>query len=271
MAKNAKRKASAPPMGYNARKKKSKHRPLTQKEKRLILIGIGVLVLAAILFAIFYDDGSLPMRGEDVVTEGAQQMLSYAIDPETGERAAEPSESEVAVLNTNWLITNFGSSSKPKYYKLAEISVPDGFYRRQDTNKSNQETDFWFYPEDESTGTVNFVYFSGSTEKYHEIPNDTSAMVSAYNESCEVSEVFNGPIGGKDAYYYYYSASNTNQETGVVEYSQSFNCYFQGPRDSTIVMLLTVSGDSEDIYLSEEELLAQAEIFAACIHLDEEA
>ena len=91
MAKKAKRKASAPPMGYNARKKMNKHRPLTQKEKRLILIGIGVLVLAAILFAIFYDDGSLPMRGEDVVTEGAQQMLSYAVDPETGERAAEPS------------------------------------------------------------------------------------------------------------------------------------------------------------------------------------
>ena len=90
MAKKAKRKASAPPMGYNARKKMNKHRPLTQKEKRLILIGIGVLVLAAILFAIFYDDGSLPMRGEDVVTEGAQQMLSYAVDSETGERAAEP-------------------------------------------------------------------------------------------------------------------------------------------------------------------------------------
>ena len=103
MAKKAKRKASAPPMGYNARKKMNKHRPLTQKEKRLILIGIGVLVLAAILFAIFYDDGSLPMRGEDVVTEGAQQMLSYAVDSETGERAAEPSESDVAVLNTNWV------------------------------------------------------------------------------------------------------------------------------------------------------------------------
>ena len=85
--KKAKRKASAPPMGYNARKKMNKHRPLTQKEKRLILIGIGVLVLAAILFAIFYDDGSLPMRGEDVVTEGAQQMLSYAVDSETGASA----------------------------------------------------------------------------------------------------------------------------------------------------------------------------------------
>ena len=41
MAKKAKRKASAPPMGYNARKKMNKRRPLTQKEKRLILIEIG--------------------------------------------------------------------------------------------------------------------------------------------------------------------------------------------------------------------------------------
>ena len=270
MAKKAKRKASAPPMGYNARKKMNKHRPLTQKEKRLILIGIGVLVLAAILFAIFYDDGSLPMRGEDVVTEGAQQMLSYAVDSETGERAAEPSESDVAVLNTNWLITDLGSSSKPKYYKLAEISLPDGFYRRQDTNKSDQETDFWFYPEDEAASSLDFVYFSGTNGRYDEVPTQTLSMITAYNETCDLSEVQNATFAGMDAYYYYYNASNTDQETGLVNYSQSFNCYFQGPRNTTIVMLLSVSGDSEEIYLPEEELLAQAELFASCIHLDEE-
>lgn len=56
----------------------------------------------------------------------------------------------------------------------------------------------------------------------------------------------------------------------MVNYSQSFNCYFRGPRNTTIVMLLSVSGDSEDVYLSEEVLLEQAEIFASCIHLDEE-
>ena len=168
------------------------------------------------------------------------------------------------------LITDLGSSSKPKYYKLAEISLPDGFYRRQDTNKSDQETDFWFYPEDEAASSLDFVYFSGTNGRYDEVPTQTSSMITAYNETCDLSEVQNATFAGMDAYYYYYNASNTDQETGVVNYSQSFNCYFQGPRNTTIVMLLSVSGDSEEIYLPEEELLAQAELFASCIHLDEE-
>lgn len=128
------------------------------------------------------------------------------------------------------------------------------------TNKSDQETDFWFYPEEDSTSPIGYVYFSGTNAKYDEVPTQTSSMITAYNETCELSEVQNGTFAGMDAYYYYYNASNTDQETGVVNYSQSFNCYFRGPRNTTIVMLLSVSGDSEDVYLSEEVLLEQAEI-----------
>ena len=54
---------------YAPKKKESK--PLTKEQKLGILIGVGVLVLTIVLFALLYDDGSLKVKNGEIV--GAQE------------------------------------------------------------------------------------------------------------------------------------------------------------------------------------------------------
>jgi len=270
MAKNNKRKASAPPQGFNARKKMNKRRKLTDKEKRLIYIGIGVIVIAAILFAIFYDDGSLPMKKSEVVTEGAGQLLGRAYDETTGTHAEEESESDVAVRNTDWLVVNLGTTNHPKYYKFGEVELPEGYFRSQQTNKKRQETDFWFYPEDPED-PISYIYVCGNDGDYKEMPAKTASYLPANTGVQEIGEVKNATLGGYDAYYYSYTASNQYDDSDVVEYTQSLNCYLPAGRNRMVVILVSIDADSEEDFITEEELLARAEEVASCLYIGERA
>ena len=270
MANEKKRKASAPPKGFNARKKANKYRPLTDKEKKMIMIGLGAVVVIVLLIAIFYDDGSLPIKKGAVVTDGAQQMLSYAYDEETGLVAEEPSEFEEDVLNTNWIVTNLGTTKKPKYFKLGEVEVPDGYYRRQETNKRKQESDFMFYEAGENADGKSYVYVSGMKGAYDDNAKNTLGYLPQYNTSNDVSEIISAKIGGYDANYYYYTATDTDEDDpDITYYAQSVNCYLNAGRNRTICLMAFVRAESEEDYMDENELLAKIEAIAQCIKIEE--
>lgn len=57
---------------YIPKDQRKKNKPMAKETKILILGICAAVIVAAVLFAIFYDDGSLPVRDGVVVTEGRQ-------------------------------------------------------------------------------------------------------------------------------------------------------------------------------------------------------
>jgi len=203
-------------------------------------------------------EGALPMEDGVVITEGAEQMLGYEMDPIAHVRVAEPSEVEIAVLNTNWLIANLGTDEEPEYYKLAELTLPEGYYRSHNTSKKDQETDFFFYPESKQI-KLSYVYVAGVQGKYSTVSKQTANQVATYanNARTQVSAIKYAPIGTSSAYYYTYTMLDT-YEADKPQYIQSMCCYFPAKNDSTVVLLLTILAHSESDYLADEELLELA-------------
>ena len=165
-------------------------------------------------------EGALPVENGVVITEGAEQMLGYEMDQITRVRVAQPSEVEIAVRNTNWLIANLGTEEEPEYYKLAELSLPEGYYRSQNTNKDDQETDFFFYPENKQI-KLSYVYVAGIPGKFGTVSRHTANQVANYsaNAQTNVSAIKYAPMGTSSAYYYTYTMADYYEAGSVLSIS----------------------------------------------------
>lgn len=141
---------------YAPKKKESK--PLTKEQKLGILIGVGVLVLAIVLFALLYDDGSLKVKNGEIV--GAQE---------------------------NWIVADLSqSSSRHKYYKLGEVEPLEGFTEDTESTlqtSSNLTTVFAAKPNDENAA-ISSYYVTGVARKADEMIAEVHERFPQWGYEC---------------------------------------------------------------------------------------
>lgn len=212
---------------YTPKAKESK--PLTKNQKLGILIGAAVLVVAILLFALLYDDGSLDVKKGEIV--GAQE---------------------------SWIVSDLSDSSKSKYYKLGEITPLEGFTNDPEATLRQEDdlsTDFTMMPDDE-TAEISDYYVTG-------VANDAQSMIETIHnyytqlmtECGEISEITlaDGTVVP------YLVAKYVPGEDVEGEASQCLCAYIPAERDASILISVnnTLSEGREE--LSEDALRGWAE------------
>ena len=102
-------------------------------------------------------------------------------------------------VQDNWIVTNQGTTSSPRYYKMGEVSTPEGYTLDADYTISSDHSDqtFYFVAEDENA-PIQTVYVTG-------VRNRDAAgmieMVSGYNMYSGEPVISEDPIGGLEGHW----------------------------------------------------------------------
>ena len=237
-------KKTAKSKGYRYYKKE---KPFLTRKEIYALIAIAVLVLAAVIGFALYDDGALKVT--DGAIEGAE---------------------------TNWIITNGGTTSSPRYFKLAEAGELEGYTMQPYLSYSDYLLhDVYYYATDESN-PVDYISI-GTTSVKNSTPADLGATVvdalktmEDYTVTTELTEAAAGDV----PYLYYAFTSETyvapeDEETAEDEtavdaeteqepntFGQSLNAYVETAHDSCLLIHIINETESADEFLPDAELRA---------------
>ena len=267
-------KKSAKSKGYRHYKKE---KPFLTKKEIYALIAIAAVVLIGFILFISYDDGALKIK--DGAIEG---------------------------LESNWIVTNGGTSSSPRYFKLGEAGEMEGFTHMPTISYLDYNTyDNYYYPTDESN-PIEFISISTTSIKNSSPADLGSSVIEAIGamEGYEVtSSLTEGKVG--DTPYLYYSFTSetyvepTEEETAETEsadeeaadeaasveaeasadeaaentpntFGQSMNAYVEAAHDSCLLIHVINETESPDEFLSDDELKAVLEQAIAAITLEKE-
>ena len=160
---------------YIPKDQRKKNKPMAKETKILILGICAAVIVAAVLFAIFYDDGSLPVRDGVVVTEG-----------------------------DNWIVGNLGTSSSPKYYKFGELTPLEGFTEDPDMSVKSDDNvkDYWFAADDESQ-EISAYYVCAVAQEPEQIAQTVhDQYIAFYGEGGSVGDVQSITLNGLEGAYF---------------------------------------------------------------------
>ncbi|MBQ8971838.1 MAG: hypothetical protein IJ074_01985 [Clostridia bacterium] len=161
-------KKSAKSKGY--RKTVAKKPYLSKKEIILTCAIVVALVLAVVLFNIFYSDGSLKVVDGVAQTEGAHSIL-----------------------------VNTGTASSPKYFKLGQVSEVEGYDLEEVVSTTDENIKTYTYvPSGDSPITnVTVGGFTAPAESYAEYVSAVYGSIEGYN----MTEVQTANLLDRDVYY----------------------------------------------------------------------
>ena len=160
---------------YIPKDQRKKNKPMAKETKILILGICAAVIVAAVRFAIFYDDGSLPVRDGVVVTEG-----------------------------DNWIVGNLGTSSSPKYYKFGELTPLEGFTEDPDMSVKSDDNvkDYWFAADDESQ-EISAYYVCAVAQEPEQIAQTVhDQYIAFYGEGGSVGDVQSITLNGLEGAYF---------------------------------------------------------------------
>lgn len=172
------------PQQYVAKANRKK-KPMDKRILYGILGGVGVLVLAVVIFLAVYDDGSLPIRNGAVVTGG-----------------------------DNWIVANLSNATNgQRYYKLGEVNTPEGFTLDPDTHyvSDTNLTDFVFHPEDENSQFESLYYMGIKGKNSTLVPESHDLFAQFYGEET-VSEIQSATVDMHPVQYYTFTRTETQEE-----------------------------------------------------------
>lgn len=230
MAKRRKRIVKPKYVTKEVRKKLEKE-PMSRELKYGLAIGAAVLVLAVILFAVFYNDGSLPVKNGTVVVDG-----------------------------DSWIVSNLGSSSAKRYYKLGEITAIEGFAAdpAQTVKSDTNEKDHWFVPDDENSQITHY-YVTGVKQRPADMAAEVQSSFAQMYGGEGISEVMTATVGGYETTYFTAITVDTTSEPGVEKTTQMLCLYLPSIRDTSILVSVMLSVTEERPALSNEALLEFAD------------
>lgn len=238
-------KKSAKSKGY---RKSTEKKPYLSKRDILILCAVGVTMLAAVIALVNIDDNALKVKDGKIVD-----------------------------LGENWLVIN-GSTRGRRYYKLAELGELAG-YTLEPTAIDGDENlhSFKYTPTEDSP--VTSITVTGTPAKTER----TAAYYQSLFSSLTPTELSTGEIGGVESRYFTYQSSfyvedasadgaeapaeveatqapaeaeseDSAEEQAPNHFEQALHAYFPATRDFTIGIGVQVSVDSEEAYLTQEQL-----------------
>lgn len=232
------------PMAKKSAKSKGYRKTIEKKpyvtKKDLIITGViaAVIILAVILFNVFYDDGSLPMADGTVITEGQ-----------------------------NSLVATTGYTKDTKYFKLGQLADVEGYTLSSEVAVTDRNLyEYTYVPNEESAiddATVNAYCFDyallGETTRL--------SIASAENVVCDEA-MTKTEINGRPVEYFIYTQHRTLAEAaedpeaaaeeaalGISEYMQSLNAYIKVADERTIVVHIKNAAESEEEYVDNAVLI----------------
>ena len=254
---------------YIPKDQRKKNKPMAKETKILILGICAAVIVAAVLFAIFYDDGSLPVRDGVVVTEG-----------------------------DNWIVGNLGTSSSPKYYKFGELTPLEGFTEDPDMSVKSDDNvkDYWFAADDESQ-EISAYYVCAVAQEPEQIAQTVhDQYIAFYGEGGSVGDVQSITLNGLEGAYFTSlfsqavveetepeatdatadgaqeetSAETEETEETVYEQTQSVVCYLPAIRGNSVLISLQVDISETKPALTEEQSAAWLQKIADTLVLETE-
>jgi len=238
------KKKSAAQKGF---RRQTKPKPfITKKEIYEMIVIAAVILLAVVLFNLFYDDGFI----------SAQQ------------------------IKDNDLVTFASAENRNRYKKLAEVGEMDGFVRSSTASESTPVGTFRFVPETEM-GNLDAIEVSGSFVAAAPLTNSFAASIGEFG--LEVMDPIETTVNGYPAYVFayestYYSASNDPNavEGEVVDpntmpdntFMQYINAYIDVDGTHTAKLQAELSYEDADSYMPHDEVEAYLLQFANVINLD---
>lgn len=280
------------------RAKQAPKKPMAKEKKLAIIFCSAALVIAIILFAVFYDDGSLPVQDGNVVMED------------------------------NWVVANKGTNSEPKYYKVGEVAPMDGFVPDNADDSGTSLIMHTYVPEDEAGSRVSNYYVTGLGSKPDESVQSAHENFALFYADMEIGDVQVSDTHGHEFHYFITKmlpaaeaeaeaadepaaeadadagdAQDTPaddepaddpaveddtadtgeseedapaeepetpaEETVTTQLTQQLIAYIPAKRDTSILFSVTVPYSEENPALTEEELLAIADEIVHSITVDE--
>ena len=229
-------KKSAMSKGY---RKTIKKKPfLTKKEIIELIVILAVIVLAVILFNLFYDDGFI----KESKLQGGE-VVSYA-----------------------------STDLRDRYYKVADIGEIEGFTLAERGEDESPISAYIFTP-DAETDHIDSISVNGSFINNATLVDTTLGYMASLTENAAVSEIQETEIQGHNALVYTYSYSEYDAtygeaaETAVEDvaeedaepahnkFTQVVSAYIAADDDHTLCFHIYRKGGDESFYMAEDALV----------------
>ena len=215
-----------------------KERELWLKVRKPLLIAAAVIVAALVAWAIF----------------------SALYVPANGVRVSGGS---TVGTETNWLVANLGTTSKPSYYHLGNMDDPEGYTLDPDYSvNSDANVQTRFYNADDASAVVQQIYASG-------VANYTAQAMAerviGYGMFTTSEGPTSGTIAGTDVVWVYGKLQSTDDSGNSIEGvgTSTLYVYTDTIKGSSLVLSLTSAEGSLDNVPTAEELVAAAEPIVA--------
>lgn len=226
--------------------------PATQKKIRTVIYAIcAVIVIALIYYIGIYDDGSLRIRKD-----------------------------AVAGLQDNWLVAELDKGKRSSYYKIAEVTTPDGYAASDDsafghaiTSSSNTDhkTNFTFETSDAENPIELIGVYPLKTRPETMIDEVYQSFVSVADTSLDagsITEVRDYETEAGTGKYFIYDYAYESSSTEDLQYNQCLTCYIPTKyKDSGILISVNTYPESTEDYVDEQALMDALELTLSNIKL----
>jgi len=214
----------------------------SEKEFKTIIIGliIFVAIIAVIMIGIKVYDNIGTLKVKDDVIQNVED---------------------------GWIIKNVGTNSKPRVFKMAEMTAPVEGYTLRTPERELHYTQVDNYEAEDENNPIPAYYTVVANGNYDEIPYTTYSSMAALGTIINQGEIKFAETAGMKYSYYTLQYSNDESEAqdgSALKYRESLNAYFDSKFEGYSI-LVSVGGEvaDENSFSTEEDLLAMVEKIAA--------
>ena len=166
-------------------------------------------------------------------------------------------------VESDWVVANTGTTSKPRYYKMAEFSTPEGYTLDPEYDLSSDKlAQTLYFTADDENALVQTIYVSGVTGY---TAADQLTRVLDYGFFKDASEAIAGTLGGHEVQYaYMLCPTDTDEESAEKPDTErngyaSVCIYVDSVQDSCVLVMLNSATATLAEAPSREALVAEAE------------
>lgn len=147
---------------------------------------------------------------------------------------------------------------------IAHVVCPEGYAVQADEAISGTDPEYYLMPTD-AESPVRFLYYttgSGDSQALAEAAQQNFMVFYDEFASDEIGEI---TLAGRTCLCLSYTCTYPAEDGTTPVYEQSAICYFPVQDDTFVACILSLSFDSADDYLSEEEFGESLELMASAV------
>ncbi|MEG2136869.1 MAG: hypothetical protein RR150_12335, partial [Clostridia bacterium] len=213
-----------------------------------LLIGIGLLILVIVLFFVFRNafDGHLPVKDGAAVTQG-----------------------------DNWIIGNTGSTTKPRYFKLATAGETEGYTMTHEGSTADSSLATYAFAANDAANPVESAYIMTAKGDYDTIASALKGNLTSYIPTAVVTELDSSDVAGRPArslgYTYNYPDVDpkTNAQLDTTTYIKGYNIYLKADHGMSLLVHAQSTAPTEADLATDQAVQDACRAISAQIQFDE--